>query len=55
MRLENQGFWDAVENALGEEFVERHQQGMGAREEFQSYASFREGFRLGVSLMMELR
>ena len=55
LRISERAFWDAVGDALGAEFAEHHQQRFDEREEFQNYASFREGFRLGVSLMMESR
>lgn len=54
LRLKNRAFWDAVEEGMGEEFVERHWDGLCKIERFRDYANFREGFRLGVSLMMEL-
>lgn len=54
LRLERRAFLDAIEGSLGEEFIERHWDGLCKIEHFKDYANFREGFRLGVSLMMEL-
>ena len=54
LRLKNRAFWDALEEGMGEEFMERHREGLNKIEQFRDYANFREGFRLGVSLMMEL-
>lgn len=54
LRLKEETFFDAVEKAMGADFIERHEQGLCECEHFENYASFREGFRLGVSLMMEL-
>lgn len=55
LRLKKRAFMDAVEEAMGAAFIEHHRKGLSEWESFQNYASFREGFRLGVSLMMELR
>lgn len=54
LRLKNRAFLDALEEGMGEEFLERHSEGLNKIEQFRDYANFREGFRLGVSLMMEL-
>lgn len=54
LRLKNRAFWDAIEESMGEEFIERHWDGLCKIEHFKDYANFREGFRLGVSLIMEL-
>ena len=54
LQLEKRVFLDAIEGSLGEEFLERHSEGLNKIEQFRDYANFREGFRLGVSLMMEL-
>ena len=54
LRSKKIAFYDEVERALGEEFLTRHWAGLCDAEQFQDYANFREGFRLGVSLMMEL-
>ena len=39
---------------MGAEFVQRHRGSLEEAARFVGYASFREGFRLGVSLMTEL-
>lgn len=45
----------AMEEIGGDEVWERHWDTLCAVEEFTNYANFREGFRLGVLLMLELR
>ena len=54
LRLKERAFFDAVKESMGAEFLERHWDGLCKVEEFRDYANFREGFRLGVSLMLEL-
>ena len=54
LRLKERAFWDAIEAGMGADFIERHWDGLCKVEHFRDYANFREGFRLGVSLMMEL-
>jgi len=54
LRLEERAFYDAVENAMGADFLERHWDGLCKVERFKGFANFRAGFRLGVSLMLEL-
>lgn len=54
LRLERRTFWEAIEKSMGEEFMEHHWDGLCRIERFRDYANFREGFRLGVSLMTEL-
>lgn len=54
LRLKERAFYDAIESTMGADFIERHWDGLCKVEEFQTYTSFREGFRLGVALMMEL-
>ena len=54
LRLKERAFFDAVEMAMGAEFIERHWDGLCKIEQFKGYANFREGFRLGVSLMLEM-
>lgn len=55
LRLQERAFFEAVEEAMGGEFLQRHWDGLCKIESVRDYASFREGFRLGVSLMLELR
>lgn len=47
-------FFNAVDEAMGREFLEHHSRGLAEWEQYQNYASFREGVRLGVLLMMEV-
>lgn len=54
LRLEETSFYEAIENAMGAEFIERHWDAMKGVQHFRDYANFREGFRLGISLMLEL-
>ena len=54
LRLKQRAFFDAVDEAMGAEFVQRHRGSLEEAARFVGYASFREGFRLGVSLMTEL-
>ncbi|MDE7220987.1 MAG: hypothetical protein K2O45_15445 [Oscillospiraceae bacterium] len=54
LRLKERAFWDAIEEGMGKAFIERHWDSLCKIEHFRDYANFREGFRLGVSLMMEL-
>ena len=54
LRLKERTFYNAIEEAMGPEFVERHWDGLCKIEQYKGFANFREGFRLGVSLMLEL-
>ena len=54
LRLKERVFYDAVEEAMGEEFLERHWDSLCKIEHYKGFANFRAGFRLGVSLMLEL-
>ena len=47
-------FFEEVEKTMGLEFIERHWDNLIEADLYRSRASFREGFRLGVSLMLEL-
>ena len=47
-------FYDEIEERFGIEVIERHWDGICEAACARDYANFREGFRLGVSLMMEL-
>ena len=48
------GFFEEVEKAMGLEFIERHWDNLMEADLYRDHANFREGFRLGVSLMLEL-
>ena len=54
LRLQERAFFDAVEAAMGPDFLQRHRAALEEAARFRDYAGFREGFRLGVSLMREL-
>lgn len=54
LRLKERAFYDAIEEAMGEDFIEKHWDNLVDVEDYKNYANFREGFRLGVSLMLEL-
>ena len=47
-------FFDEIEKRFGVEVIERHWDNLCEADSARDYANFREGFRLGVSLMMEL-
>lgn len=54
LRLKERAFWDAIEEGMGAAFAEHHRDTLCKVERCRDYANFREGFRLGVALMMEL-
>ena len=54
LRLKRRASWDEIEEGMGEDFIERHWDGLCKIEHFGDYANFRDGVRLGISLMMEL-
>lgn len=54
LRLTERAFYEAVEEAMGAEFVDKQREKLCKVENFRDFANFREGFRLGVSLMLEL-
>ena len=54
LRLKERAFYDAIEESMGIEFMEKHCDGLCEIERFRDFTNFREGFRLGVSLMREL-
>ncbi len=47
-------FWDEVEKQLGSDFLDKNFEDLSKQEEMENYHYFRQGFRLGVSLMTEL-
>lgn len=51
---ENNAFWDKVEGLLGREAVEEQQGRTGEIYFEEEQNAFREGFRLGALLMLEL-
>lgn len=55
LRLKERAVRDVIEEALGEEFIKRHQDDWEKAAHFRNYANFREGFKLGVALMLEIR
>ena len=44
---------EEIEQAMGAAFIERHWDALCDLSRFRDYANFREGFRLGVALMLE--
>ncbi|MDE7262530.1 MAG: hypothetical protein K2N78_10825 [Oscillospiraceae bacterium] len=54
LRLKEKAFLDAIEEGMGPDFIEHHWEGLCQIEDFVCYTSFRKGFWLGVSLMLEL-
>ncbi len=47
-------FYGEVEKAMGLDFMEQHWDDLMEADLYRDYTSFREGFRLGVSLMLEM-
>ena len=47
------GEWEEIEEALGQEFVDRLAELEGEREDWRNYQYFRSGFRLGIRLVLE--
>ena len=45
--------WDKVQRMFGDEFMDRLITLEGEREDWQAFHYYREGFRLGVRLMLE--
>ena len=54
LRLKERAFYDAIEETMGTDFMERHWESLCKVEDFKRFNDFREGFRLGVSLMLEM-
>ena len=54
LRLKERVFLDALEESMGPDFIEKHRNGLCQVEDFLCYDHFREGFRLGVRLMLEV-
>lgn len=48
-------FFEEVEKVMGLEFIEQHWDALMEADLYRDFANFREGFRLGVALMMESR
>ena len=53
LRREKWTFLEEIEQAMGAAFIERHWDAICDLDRFRDYAHFREGFRLGVALMLE--
>ena len=45
--------WDKVQKMLGDEFIDRLFELEGEKEGWRAFHYYREGFRLGVRLMLE--
>ena len=48
------GFWDKIEQTMGRGFIEKNWENLLKQEDMESFEYFRQGFRLGASLMLEL-
>lgn len=46
--------WDIVQNKLGEEFVDYLLELEGEREDWRAFHYYREGYRAGARLMLEI-
>lgn len=53
MREEDLAFWKKVTEALGDDFADAHLRRMCKKEGLACLYHFREGFRLGVRLMLD--
>lgn len=49
-----QAFFGEVEKVMGQDFLEKHRGSICEVGDHYNFDSFREGFRLGVSLMLEV-
>jgi len=47
-------FLDEIQKTMGEKFLAEHWGGFVEANQFGNFVCFREGFRLGVSLMLEV-
>ena len=54
LRRREQDFFEEVEKVMGRDFIEKHWKSICDAEDYNNFDSFREGFRLGVSLMLEV-
>ena len=54
-REKKRNFYDEVEKAIGAGIFEKYWEELCVAECLEKYLIFREGFRLGVSLMLEAR
>ncbi|MCM1297574.1 MAG: hypothetical protein NC311_18710 [Muribaculaceae bacterium] len=54
LREKDLAFWEKASEVLGREFVDAHLYRLCEIEHFNDYHHFREGFRLGVLLMLEV-
>ena len=48
-------FFEEVEKVMGLEFIERHWDDLVEANLYRDHMNFREGFRLGAALMLEMR
>jgi len=55
LRDKSWDFFREVEKTMGEEFINAHWDNLCLMDEWRDYANFKEGFRLGVALMLEMR
>ncbi len=54
LRDKQLAFYEKIEEAMGVEFMEQHWDDLCEIDRFRDFTNFRQGFRLGVSLMLEL-
>lgn len=50
----NVHFWEHIEEAVGKDYIDKKWDELCALEHMEDFNYFREGFRLGASLMLEL-
>lgn len=55
LREKTLAFYDEIERVLGSQFIEKHWDALCELESLRDINNFREGFRLGVALMLEAR
>ena len=53
LRERTLAFYNEIEKALGRQFIEKHWDTLCELESLRNINNFREGFRLGVALMLE--
>ena len=54
LRKQECAFWEKIEETMGREFLEENWDCLSQVEYIASVTRFREGFRLGAQLMLEL-
>lgn len=54
LRERNLAFWEKVAEALGDDVLDQHMYDLDESEHIQDVHRFREGFKLGVLMMLEV-